>query len=98
MPDGTESTVASQVVGPFLLTLNEMWAEWFGSEGVPFHALHPGWADTPGIEDAHGQFWLDRRRSIHKLGRTRSSDTPERRQQLWEIVVEVAGLDPATAG
>lgn len=104
-PDGTESTVASQVVGPFLLTtllldrliasgpsrvltmssggmyssgltvdriempadeysgteqyarakraqvtLNEMWAERFGGQGVHFHALHPGWADTPGVE------------------------------------------------
>jgi NAD(P)-dependent dehydrogenase (short-subunit alcohol dehydrogenase family) len=106
-PDGTEATVASQVVGPFLLTgllldrlagsapsrvltmssggmyatgltvsnlqmtsadykgteqyarakraqvtLNEMWAERFGGRGVRFHALHPGWADTPGVDDA----------------------------------------------
>ena len=106
-PDGTEATVASQVVGPFLLTgllldrlaesapsrvltmssggmytagltvshlqmdpseykgteqyarakraqvtLNEMWAERFGQRGVFFHALHPGWADTPGVDEA----------------------------------------------
>ncbi len=104
-PDGTEATVASQVVGPFLLTslllerlaaaapsrvltmssggmyaarltvsslqmgpddyrgseqyarakraqvtLNELWAERFGHLGVHFHALHPGWADTPGVD------------------------------------------------
>ncbi len=104
-PDGTEATVASQVVGPFLLTsllldrlaesaparvltmssggmyatgltvselemtpdryngteqyarakraqvtLNEMWAEQFGDRGITFHALHPGWADTPGVD------------------------------------------------
>ena len=103
--DGTESTVASQVVGPFLLTslllerlaastparvitmssggmyaagltvselqmtaekyngtkqyalakraqatLNELWAERFGDSGVRFHAMHPGWADTPGVD------------------------------------------------
>ena len=103
--DGTEATVASQVVGPFLLTallldrlaastparvvtmssggmyaagltvselqmtadkyngtkqyalakraqvtLNEMWAERFGESGIHFHALHPGWADTPGVD------------------------------------------------
>lgn len=103
--DGTESTVASQVVGPFLLTtllldrladggpgrvitvssggmytvgltvnhlemdeesyngtrqyalakraqvtLNEMWAERHADAGVRFHAMHPGWADTPGVE------------------------------------------------
>ena len=104
-PDGTEATVASQVVGPFLLTglllerlasgapsrvlttssggmyaaelnppklemserdyrgaqqyarakraqvtLNEMWAERFGHLGIHFHAMHPGWADTPGVD------------------------------------------------
>lgn len=104
-PDGTEATVASQVVGPFLLTsllldrlgetessrvltmssggmysarltlsglqmstekykgaeqyarakraqvaLNEMWADRFGDLGIHFHALHPGWADTPGVD------------------------------------------------
>lgn len=102
---GTEVTVASQVVGPFLLTqllldrlkvtkearvltmssggmygagltvrnlqmpeadyngtkqyaiakraqvtLNEMWAEKFPD--ISFHALHPGWVDTPGVDDA----------------------------------------------
>ena len=104
-PSGIEATVASQVVGPFLLTtllldrlsesapsrvltmssggmyatgltvsrlemrpddyngteqyarakraqvtLNEMWAERYGELGVRFHALHPGWADTPGVD------------------------------------------------
>lgn len=103
-PDGTEATVASQVVGPFLLTglllerlrasvparvltmssggmyatgltvdrlemtddyrgaeqyarakraqvtLNEMWAQRLEGSGVVFHAVHPGWADTPGVE------------------------------------------------
>jgi len=181
-PDGTELTVASQVIGPFLLTtllldqlrradgrvitmasgglystglrienlemseadykgteqysrakraqvtLNEMWAE--RESGVAFHALHPGWADTPGVEESlptfrkivgpllrtplqgadtmvwlaadpepgarTGQFWLDRRvRSIHKLGSTRRTDTPERRTELWDWVVTKAGADPA---
>lgn len=103
--DDTEATVASQVVGPFLLTalllnrlaattgsrvitmssggmyaagltvtglemapeqyngteqyarakraqvtLNEMWAERFAASGIHFHSLHPGWADTPGVD------------------------------------------------
>lgn len=105
-PDGTELTVASQVVGPFLLstlllpllvrsaparvltmssggmyatplrvdelqmgddykgseqyarakraqvTLNEMWAEKYPSHDVVFHAMHPGWADTPGVRES----------------------------------------------
>ncbi len=181
-PQGTELTVASQVVGPFLLTalllpllresaparvltmssggmyasplrvtdlqmgdeykgseqyarakraqvtLNEMWAARVPAGEVVFHAMHPGWADTPGVRESlptfrklvgpllrspqqgadtmvwlaaddgepmatSGGFWLDRhRRSIHKLPNTRSSDTAERRQQLWEWVSAAAGL------
>jgi dehydrogenase/reductase SDR family member 12 len=104
-PDGREATVASQVVGPFLLTglllgrlresaparvltmssggmyaaaltvdglemteaeyrgteqyarakraqvtLSELWAERCRASGVVFHTVHPGWADTPGVE------------------------------------------------
>ncbi len=106
-PSGIEATVASQVVGPFLLTsllldrlkasqparvitmssggmytarltvdklemsagaykgaeqyarakraqvsLNELWSQRPDSDGVHFHAMHPGWADTPGVEEA----------------------------------------------
>ena len=106
-PAGIESTVASQVLGPFLLTsrllgalpegrpgrvitmasggmyaagltvdhlqmtdadyrgsdqyarakraqvtLNEMWSQRVDRTAVVFHALHPGWADTPGVEAA----------------------------------------------
>jgi dehydrogenase/reductase SDR family protein 12 len=111
-PQGVELTVASQVVGPFLLTtlllpllrrdrgaparvitvssggmyaagltvhdlqmgddysgseqyarakraqvtLNEMWAERHPDEGVVFHAMHPGWADTPGVRESLPRF------------------------------------------
>ncbi|MEO6627270.1 MAG: SDR family NAD(P)-dependent oxidoreductase [Aquihabitans sp.] len=109
--DGTEATIASQVVGPFLLTsllldrleasaparvitmssggmytaeltvdrlqmdaasyngskqyalakraqvtLNEMWAERVDRGSVVFHSLHPGWADTPGVQEALPMF------------------------------------------
>lgn len=179
-PDGTETTMAVHVVGPFLMTglmldslgqgcrvvtmssggmytvpltvsgiemdpesykgptqyaiakraqvtLNEMWAQ--RRPGVRFHAMHPGWVDTPGVVDSlpgfhrvvgpflrspkqgadtmvwlasddgapaaeTGKFWLDRRmRDIHKLDRTRRSDTPERRARLWDWVAERAGWD-----
>ena len=179
-PDGTEATVASQVVGPFLLTgllldrlaasapsrvltmssggmyatgltvsdlemapedyngteqyarakraqvtLNEVWSERYGDRGIHFHALHPGWADTPGVDaglptfakvmgpflrtpeqgadtlvwlavddaplTSNGRFWLDRApRSIHKLPTTKRTDTPRRREQLWNWVAELA--------
>lgn len=105
-PDGTEATVAAQVLGPFLLTslllpqlraaapgrvltmssggmygasltvdrlqmgddyngteqyarakraqvvLNEMWADRVDPAEVVFHSLHPGWADTPGVQES----------------------------------------------
>ncbi|MCU1455704.1 MAG: dehydrogenase, short-chain alcohol dehydrogenase like [Acidimicrobiales bacterium] len=108
--DGTEATVASQVVGPFLLTLllldrlraaapgrvitvssggmytervsvdrlemgedyrgsvqyarakraqvtlNEVWAGRVSGSDVVFHAMHPGWADTPGVAAALPRF------------------------------------------
>jgi dehydrogenase/reductase SDR family protein 12 len=184
-PDGTEETIACQVVAPFLLTsllldrlraspiarvltmasggmytvpldvehlemseadykgaeqyarakraqvtLNEMWATRIDSRQVVFHALHPGWVDTPGLEEAlpkfrrivgpllrspeqgadtlvwlaaddgapvqtNGKFWLDRRpRSLHKMGRTRKSDTAAERERLWDWCIERAGVDP----
>jgi dehydrogenase/reductase SDR family protein 12 len=190
--DGLEATVASQVVGPFLLTslllgplrvsgagrvltmssggmyatgltvdhvamdaddyrgaeqyarakraqvtLNEMWAQWAQAQNATdlvFHAVHPGWADTPGVRTSlptfrrltgpllrtpeqgadtvgwlaaddsaplstSGLFWLDRRpRSLHRLPTTRRTDTPARRQQLWQWVSDAAGIDPARQG
>ena len=122
--DGLEATVASQVVGPFLLTsllldrltprqpgqlpgrvvtmssggmyasplrvgslqmgddyrgseqyarakraqvtLNEMWADRADPGEVVFHAMHPGWADTPGVEASLPRF----RRVVGPLLRT----------------------------
>jgi NAD(P)-dependent dehydrogenase (short-subunit alcohol dehydrogenase family) len=34
------------------VTLNELWTERLAGSGVVFHAVHPGWADTPGVEEA----------------------------------------------
>ncbi len=34
------------------VTLNEMWAARIAASEVVFQALHPGWADTPGVEAA----------------------------------------------
>lgn len=118
--DGIEQTVASQVVGPFLLTslllpalraaapgrvitvssggmyaapltvehlqmgddyrgaeqyarakrgqvtLNEMWADTVPASDVVFHAMHPGWADTPGVAESLPTF----RRIVGPLLRT----------------------------
>jgi len=106
-PDGLETTVATQVAGPFLLTallldrlhesapsrvitmssggmytqrldtsalemapaeyrgatayarakraqvtLNQIWAARMRDSGIRFHALHPGWVDTPGLRES----------------------------------------------
>jgi hypothetical protein len=32
---------------------------------------------------------------LHKIPSTKKSDTPERRQRLWNWVVEASGVDPA---
>ena len=32
------------------VALNELWAARLGDAGIHFHALHPGWADTPGVD------------------------------------------------
>ena len=36
------------------VTLNELWAR--KEPGVQFHSMHPGWADTPGVQEALPQF------------------------------------------
>ena len=38
------------------VTLNEMWALRVDRTAVVFHALHPGWADTPGVQASLPQF------------------------------------------
>lgn len=119
-PQGHELTIASQVIGPFLLTtllqpllragahgrvltmssggmyatglhvddlemgddyrgseqyarakraqvtLNELWAARFPQREIVFHAMHPGWADTPGVRDSLPTF----RRIVGPLLRT----------------------------
>ena len=34
------------------VTLNEMWAQRVPGDEVVFHAMHPGWVDTPGLREA----------------------------------------------
>lgn len=34
------------------VVLNELWAERLAGTGVTAHTMHPGWADTPGVQDA----------------------------------------------
>ncbi|MBT8212703.1 MAG: SDR family NAD(P)-dependent oxidoreductase [Acidimicrobiia bacterium] len=38
--------------------LTEMWAERLGSHDITFHSMHPGWADTPGVQKSLPAFRL----------------------------------------
>jgi NAD(P)-dependent dehydrogenase (short-subunit alcohol dehydrogenase family) len=38
------------------VVLTELWQERMAATGVSFHAMHPGWADTPGVKDSLPRF------------------------------------------
>ena len=38
------------------VTLSEMWADRVSPTQVVFHAMHPGWADTPGVQSSLPRF------------------------------------------
>ncbi len=38
------------------VVLSELWAQRTAGTGVAFHSMHPGWADTPGIESSLPRF------------------------------------------
>jgi NAD(P)-dependent dehydrogenase (short-subunit alcohol dehydrogenase family)/carbon monoxide dehydrogenase subunit G len=40
-----------------LVILSEQWAERLRDRGVVVHAMHPGWADTPGVETSLPTFY-----------------------------------------
>lgn len=48
-PDGFDGVRAYALAKRAQVTLTEEWARRFGDVGVTFHAMHPGWADTPGV-------------------------------------------------
>ena len=56
-------------------------------------------ATAPEKSVATGTLFLDRRqRSAHRFARTRRSDTPERRERLWEFCQRRAGLEGPERG
>lgn len=40
-----------------LMILTEEWAQCWAEDGIIVNAMHPGWADTPGIEDSLTTFY-----------------------------------------
>ena len=51
-----------------LVTLTEMWAEQLKDSGVVVHAMHPGWADTPGVAGSLPAFHTITRRFLRTAG------------------------------
>ena len=39
-----------------LMILTEAWAERWAADGIAVNAMHPGWADTPGVEESLPEF------------------------------------------
>ena len=54
-----------------LVTLTEIWAEQLKDSGVVVHAMHPGWADTPGVAGSLPAFHTITRRFLRTAGRGR---------------------------
>jgi len=48
-PDGYDGTVAYARAKRAQVVLTHEWQRRHGHRGVGFHAVHPGWADTPGL-------------------------------------------------
>lgn len=47
--DGYDGTTAYARAKRAQVTLSELWNERLAADGVVVHAVHPGWADTPGV-------------------------------------------------
>jgi dehydrogenase/reductase SDR family member 12 len=47
-----------------LMILTEEWAQRWSDDGIAVNAMHPGWADTPGVEEALPGFYSVTRRLL----------------------------------
>lgn len=47
-----------------LMILTEIWAERWREDGIVVNAMHPGWADTPGVENSLQTFYRVTRRLL----------------------------------
>ncbi len=51
-PANYNGTVAYARAKRAQVTLAEMWADRLRSDGIVVHSMHPGWADTPGVQES----------------------------------------------
>ncbi|RZV51678.1 MAG: SDR family NAD(P)-dependent oxidoreductase, partial [Pseudomonadales bacterium] len=51
-----------------LMIATENWAERWRGDGITVNAMHPGWADTPGVQDALPAFYKITKRLLRSPG------------------------------
>ena len=56
-PDGFDGVKAYARAKRAQVVLNEQWARRHATSGVTFHAMHPGWVDTPGVQTSLPDFY-----------------------------------------
>ena len=56
-PDPFDGVAAYAQTKRAMVVLNEMLAEPLAAQGIASHCMHPGWADTPGVERSIPTFW-----------------------------------------
>ena len=56
-PEGFDGVKAYAQAKRAQVVLNQQWAERAGASGVTFHAMHPGWVDTPGVQTSLPDFY-----------------------------------------
>ena len=106
-PGGYKGSVAYAKAKRAQVVLTEEWAKRLRDDGVAVHAMHPGWADTPGIHDSLptfsrliGPLLRDRRggRRHDRVARGRRRAGPLDRQALARPAPAFDGQDPEHAG
>jgi NAD(P)-dependent dehydrogenase (short-subunit alcohol dehydrogenase family) len=50
--EGYQGSIAYARTKRGQVILTELWAERLADRGIVVHAMHPGWADTPGVADS----------------------------------------------
>jgi dehydrogenase/reductase SDR family member 12 len=85
-PNGYRGTVAYARVKRAQVVLSREWARRIDPSQVAFHAMHPGWADTPGIAAALPRF----RQAMRPILRTAD--------QGADTIVWLATADPKCLG
>jgi dehydrogenase/reductase SDR family protein 12 len=82
--DGYDGVTAYARAKRAQVVLNQEWQRRYGSSGVDFHVVHPGWADTPGLAAGLPTFT----RVLHPLLRSASEGV--------DTLVWLAGLPAET--